>query len=65
MLNSGHNLLIVTGMLGGRCYDSALMGYNLLGLYSKIMELMKWICPTTQSWVKRNCWVPRVIRLKP
>lgn len=46
-------------------HHEPLLGYNLSGLYSEVMQLLKWICPETQTWVRQNCSVPRFIRLKP
>ncbi|MES0073345.1 hypothetical protein [Mesorhizobium sp. M0058] len=46
-------------------HQEPLLGYNLSGLYSELMQMMKWICPETQGWVKSTCSVPRFIRLKP
>ncbi|KQZ19063.1 hypothetical protein ASD50_05995 [Mesorhizobium sp. Root552] len=46
-------------------HQEPLLGFNLSGNYSEIMQLLKWICPETQAWVKENCSVPRFIRSKP
>ncbi|MCO5066530.1 MAG: hypothetical protein M9924_19290 [Rhizobiaceae bacterium] len=46
-------------------HQEPLLGLNLSGNYSEIMQLLKWICPETQAWVKANCSVPRFIRARP
>ncbi|MGJ3264522.1 MAG: hypothetical protein ACFE0R_14935 [Salinarimonas sp.] len=33
--------------------------------FSELMELLAWICPTTQRWLRPHCRVPDVMRQKP
>ncbi len=46
-------------------HHEPLLGTNLSASYSELMQLLKWICPETQGWVKSMCSVPRFMRLKP
>lgn len=46
-------------------HQEPLLGMNLSGLYSELMQLLKWICPETQAWVRRGSSVARFVRLKP
>ncbi|RWD33482.1 hypothetical protein [Mesorhizobium sp.] len=46
-------------------HHEPLLGMNLSGLYSELMQLLKWICPQTQEWVRKVSSVPRFVRLKP
>jgi hypothetical protein len=46
-------------------HHEPLLGLNLSGHYSEVMQLLKWICPETQAWAKKTSSVPRFIRLKP
>ena len=33
--------------------------------YSRCMEMLKWLCPHKQKWIKPQCKVMAVLRLKP
>ena len=46
-------------------HHESLVGINALGKHSEIMQLLKWICPETQGWVKAHCSIPTLIRAKP
>jgi hypothetical protein len=46
-------------------HHDPLIGLNVLGNYSEIMQLLKWICPETQLWVKSHCSIPTLVRSKP
>jgi hypothetical protein len=46
-------------------HHESLVGVNALGKHSEIMQLLKWICPETQGWVKAQCSIPTLIRAKP
>jgi hypothetical protein len=46
-------------------HHESLVGVNVLGKHSEIMQLLKWICPETQSWVKSHCSTPMLTRAKP
>jgi hypothetical protein len=46
-------------------HHEPLIKKNLSGDYSNIMNLLKWMCPDTQAWVKQCCSVPMVLRQKP
>lgn len=46
-------------------HHEPLIGRDLLACYSGIMELLKWICPETEKWVRANCSVSKVMRSKP
>lgn len=46
-------------------HHESLVGANVLGKHSEIMQLLKWICPETQGWVKTQCSIPMLARAKP
>lgn len=38
---------------------------NITQEYSRCMEMLKWLCPHKQKWIKPQCKVMAVLRLKP
>lgn len=46
-------------------HHEPLISQNLSAEYADLMRLLTWLCPETQKWVKANCSVPTVMRLKP
>lgn len=46
-------------------HHEPLLGLNLSASYSELMQLLKWLCPETQAWVRKLCSVPQIIRLRP
>jgi hypothetical protein len=33
--------------------------------FSNIMNLLSWICPVTEAWIRPHCRIPSIMRLKP
>jgi hypothetical protein len=46
-------------------HHEPLIDRNLLVYHSELMELLKWICPKSQLWIKAHCSIPTVARNKP
>ena len=38
---------------------------NLMDDYSRVMQLLEWLCPVKHSWIKPHCKVPQIMRQKP
>jgi hypothetical protein len=38
---------------------------NLSLDYSDLMKFLTWVCPSTQTWIRPQCRVPALLRLKP
>jgi hypothetical protein len=38
---------------------------NITQEYSRCMEMLRWLCPHKQKWIKPQCKVMTVLRLKP
>ena len=46
-------------------HHEAIINRSLSNDYSNMTTLLKWMCPETESWVKKHSSVPIVIRMKP
>ena len=33
--------------------------------YRSVMQLLGWLCPATEKWVRPNCMIPTLLRQKP
>ncbi|MCH8684205.1 hypothetical protein [Pedomonas mirosovicensis] len=46
-------------------HHEPLIRHDLTKEYSRILQLLGWICPETRDWMRRHASVPRVIRERP
>lgn len=46
-------------------HHEPLIKRNISADYSTVMAFLAWLCPTKLKWIRANCRVPQVLRLKP
>lgn len=46
-------------------HQEPLLGHDLSGDYSAILQMIDWICHDTSEWVRQNSSVPQIIRSRP